>query len=92
MVTIDDALRAISGQLKQLGQRQEAIIMAVNANTDSVGILAGQVEKVVEWMNEPPSTDLADGIKAMATALRALETAMASVPQQIADAVAQRLR
>ena len=88
----EETLQAIDAKLAQLQRRQEAIILAVNANTDSIGILAAKMEEVVAWMNEPPSSDLADTMKAVAVALRAVETALIATPGQIADAVVSRLR
>jgi hypothetical protein len=88
----EETLQAIDAKLAQLQRRQEAIILAVNANTDSIGILAAKMEEVVAWMNEPPSSDLADTMQAVAVALRAVETALIAAPGQIADAVVSRLR
>jgi hypothetical protein len=87
----DETVQTILPQLRQISQRQEAIVMAVNANTDSIRALGELVEQVVAWMNEPPSTDLADAIKAMTGAMRAVEKALGALPQQIADAVVRRL-
>ena len=88
----EETLQAIDAKLAQLQRRQEAIILAVNANTDSIGILAAKMEEVVAWMNEPPSSDLADTMKAVAVALRAVEIALIAAPGQTADAVISRLR
>ena len=88
----DNTLQEINAKLTQIRRQQDAIIMAVNANTDGLGILAAQVAEVVAWMNKPASTDLADAIKAMTAAIQAVEAAVSASPQRIANAVVSRLR
>src|SRR3954453_15898828 len=88
LAATDDKLMA---RLLQISDRQEALIRAVDGQTDCIGILDAKLTELLEWANKPPSNSLEETMRDVAMALRALDSRLAALPEQVADAVAARL-
>jgi hypothetical protein len=89
MAAIDDKLLA---RLLQISDRQEALIQAVDGQTDCIGILDAKLTELLEWANKPPSGTLDETLQKIAEALSAIDSRLAGLPEQVAAAVAARLR
>ncbi|MFL5287945.1 MAG: hypothetical protein ACJ8AW_45025 [Rhodopila sp.] len=87
-----DPLAIMRDRLTQIADRQEALIGAVDGQTDCIGILDAQLSELLEWANKPPSGSLEDAMQKIADALTAIDKRLAALPEQIADAVAARFR
>jgi hypothetical protein len=92
MTDPDDTLRLILARLDQVSTRQELIVTGIHGLADILEVLGEQVSVLVEWVNEPPSTALADAMKGFEAALTALGDAMLQSPDQVAERVVARLR
>src|SRR3954452_18734627 len=55
LAATDDKLMA---RLLQIRDRQEALIQAVDGQTDCIGILDAKLSELLEWANKPPSGSL----------------------------------
>jgi hypothetical protein len=89
MAANDDKLLA---RLLQISDRQEALIRAVDGQTDCIGILDAKLSELLEWANKPPSNTLEETLRDIAGALTAIDKRLAALPDQVAAAVAARLR
>jgi hypothetical protein len=89
LAATDDKLMA---RLLQISDRQEALIRAVDGQTDCIGILDAKLTELLEWANKPPSNSLEEALRNIADALSALDSRLAGLPEQVAAAVAARLR
>jgi hypothetical protein len=89
LAATDDKLMA---WLLQISDRQEVLIRAVDGQTDCIGILDAKLTELLEWANKPPSGTLEDAMQKIADALTAIDRRLAALPEQVAAAVAARLR
>src|SRR3954451_21106930 len=89
LAATDDKLMA---RLLQIRDRQEALIRAVDGQTDCIGILDAKLSELLEWANKPPSNSLEDAMQKIADALTAIDRRLAALPEQVAAAVDARLR
>ena len=88
MAQIDETMRAI----RQVGDRQEALISAVDAQTDCIAAVDATLKALLAWMNEPPSTKLEDALREVAAALKSVDDHIVGIPEQVATLVLSRLR
>src|SRR3954471_5084260 len=90
LAATDDKLMA---RLLQIRDRQEALIRAVDGQTDCIGILDAKLSELLEWANKPPSGTLEEALQKVADALLiAIDKRLAALPEQVAAAVAAQLR
>ncbi len=84
---------SIDDRLARLEQRQEALIAAIHGLTDVQAQTRDLVTELMEWLQQPGSSDLADTLKEIARALKAQDGKLATMtgvlvklPEQVARA------
>jgi hypothetical protein len=75
-MTQDERLNAISDNVT-------ALMLAVDNQTDVLGIINAQLEEVLKWMNRPASSDLHDALNDIAGALKAVDKNLRELPQRV---------
>ncbi|MFL5289310.1 MAG: hypothetical protein ACJ8AW_52235 [Rhodopila sp.] len=85
---------SIEDRLSRIEQRQEALIAAMHGLTDIQAQTRDLVTELMEWLQQPGSSDLADALKEVAQALKAQDEKLAhmtglmvKLPAQVARAV-----
>lgn len=58
-------MAAIEDELKRLNTRQEAMVSAMHGLTDVMQQTRDLVAELMAWLQEPPSSDMADTLKAL---------------------------
>jgi hypothetical protein len=84
----------IEGRIGRLEIRQEALVEAMNGLTDVMEQTRDLVVELMAWLQEPPSSDLSDTLKAMTGAIeeqsghmQTIGHALVKLPAQVARAV-----
>lgn len=72
-----------SERLARMERRQEALIQATSSLIDTVRITNAMVAELMDWLKEPPSSDVSDLLKAILARLEDL-------PERVAKAVLDR--
>jgi ABC-type transporter Mla subunit MlaD len=62
----------IEDRLQRLDMRQEALVSAISGLTDVMEQTRDLVVELMAWLQEPPSSELPDAIKAMAQEIKGL--------------------
>ena len=85
----------LEARLDHWERRQEDLIAAMHAILDGLDAMRGQLGEVVAWLQQPPSDDLPELIRALIAAndvtqaqLARLETRVEALPTAVAQAVA----
>src|ERR1700733_5970367 len=85
----------LEARLDHWERRQEDLIATLHAILDGVDAMRGQLGEVVAWLQQPPSDDLPELIRALIAAndatqaqLARLETRVEALPAAVAQAVA----
>jgi uncharacterized coiled-coil protein SlyX len=85
---------AVEDRLARLEARQEALISSIHGLTDVMAQTRDLVTELMAWLQEPPSSDLADTLKALAVAvadqtkaIQAIGDQMIRLPSAVARAV-----
>jgi hypothetical protein len=85
----------LEARLDHWERRQEDLIAAVHAILDGLDAMRGQLGEIVAWLQQPPSDDLPELIRALTAAadatqdsLARLEARIDALPAAIAQAVA----
>ena len=58
-----------SERLARMERRQEAIIQAINLQTEAVTAVGAMVQRIDDFLRQPPSSDLADTLRAILAAV-----------------------
>ena len=84
----------IEARLGRIEARQEALVSAIGGLTDVMAQTRDLVTELMAWLQEPPSSDLPDTLKAIANAieahgqkLHAINGVLLNLPAQVARAV-----
>lgn len=64
---------SIEDQLKRLETRQEAIIAAINGLADITKTNQDMLAELMKWLQEPPSSELPDLIRALTAAIKDMQ-------------------
>lgn len=59
-------------RLARMERQQQAIIQAVSTLSDTIKINNSLLAKLMDWLKEPPSSDVADLLKAIVAKLDAI--------------------
>lgn len=85
----------VEDRLGRIEARQESLVSAISGLTDVMAQTRDLVTELMAWLQEPPSSDLPDTLKAMTNAieahgqtLRTINGALVKLPAQVARAVA----
>jgi hypothetical protein len=73
-----------------LSQQMTAVMLAIDNQTDVLGIINAQLNEVLEWMNRPASTGLQDALKDIAAAMGAINANLKDLPQRVLLAKASK--
>lgn len=76
-----------SDRLVRMERRQEMLIQAVTSLADTMGIAVAMLEEVAEWLKKPPSNDLPDALKQLATQVLEARREIGELPVKVARAV-----
>jgi hypothetical protein len=89
----------LEARLARWEQRQENMIASMHGILDGLEAMRGQLAEVVAWLQQPPSDELPDLIRAMIAAsdathehLSRLDERIASLPEKVARAVTEAAR
>ena len=84
----------VEARLARIETRQESLVSAIGGLTDVMAQTRDLVTELMAWLQEPPSSDLPDTLKAMANALEAhgqrlhaINGTLGKLPAQVARAV-----
>jgi hypothetical protein len=84
----------VEDRLSRLEMRQEALVSAMNGLTDVMEQTRDLVVELMAWLQEPPSSDLPDTLKAMTEAMelqaghmQTIGHALLKLPAQVAQEV-----
>ena len=82
-MTIDD-------RIDKLAMRQEALIAVIHGLADVVETMRDMQAELVAWIQQPPSTDLADLLQGLAAAVHDNSTVIGELARRI-EALPERL-
>jgi hypothetical protein len=85
---------SVENRLARIEARQEALVSSIHGLTDVMAQTRDLVVELMAWLQEPPSSDLSDALKAMAAALteqsghlQTIGHVLVKLPAQVARAV-----
>jgi hypothetical protein len=85
---------SIEDEMKRLNMRQEALVSAVSGLTDVLEQTRDLVVELMAWLQEPPSSELPDLIKALTAAVKqqgehmqTMTGILVKLPEQVARTV-----
>jgi hypothetical protein len=89
----------IEDRLARLEKRQKALVSAIHRLTDVQEQTRDLVVELMKWLQEPPSSDLSDLIKALTVAvqrqgehMQTMTGILVKLPEQVARAVSTGAR
>lgn len=89
----------LEARIARWEQRQENMIASMHGILDGLDAMRGQLAEVVAWLQQPPSDDLPDLIRAMIAAsdathehLSRLDERIEALPEKVARAVTEAAR
>ena len=74
---------AADEKLDRLAMRQEALVASINALTDVMEQTRDMVAELAAWLQQPPSNDLPDLLKAMTLAVQANTEAIVTLGRRV---------
>ena len=80
----------IEDRIDKLAMRQEALIAAVHGLADVVETMRDMQAELIAWIQQPPSTDLADLLQGLAAAVHDNSTVIGELARRI-EALPERL-
>jgi hypothetical protein len=83
---------AILEKLDKVLERQNAIAAGMTTLADVLEGVRDQIGELLEWAQQPPSSELSDLIAGMTNALEALAGEVKAMPDAVAEAIAARVR
>jgi len=82
----------VEDRLAKIELRQEATVQAVNRVLDSLETQTELLRELLEWANQPASSDLAEALQKLEIVIRTLFEQVAAMPALVSEAVAERRR
>lgn len=79
-----------SERLARMERRIEALIQAIAGDQGlhaTAKLTNAMLAELMQWLKQPPSTDLADTLKALAAQMAEMRTEIAGLPDKVARAV-----
>ena len=73
----------IEDRIDKLAMRQEALIAAIHGLADVVETMRDMQAELIAWIQQPPSTDLADLLQGLAAAVHDNSTVIGELVQRI---------
>jgi ABC-type transporter Mla subunit MlaD len=73
----------IEDRIDKLAMRQEALIAAIHGLADVVETMRDMQAELMAWLQEPPSTDLADLLQGLAAAVHDNSTVIGELARRI---------
>ena len=73
----------IEDRIDKLAVRQEALIAAIHGLADVVETMRDMQAELIAWIQQPPSTDLADLLQGLATAVHDNSTVIGELARRI---------
>jgi hypothetical protein len=80
----------IDEQFTTMRNLQHQEIGRLEALTDRVESLSEQIARLMDWLQEPPSSDLSETLKAMVQSMDAMNGILTAPPAAIADEMERR--
>jgi hypothetical protein len=82
----------IEDRIDKLAMRQEALIAAIHGLADVVETMRDMQAELMVWIQQPPSTDLADLLQGLAAAVHDNSTVIGELARRIEALPAQLAR
>ena len=73
----------IEDRIDKLAMRQEALIAAIHGLADVVETMRDMQAELIAWIQQPPSTDLADLLQGLAAAVHDNSTVIGKLTRRI---------
>jgi hypothetical protein len=74
-------------RLARMERRQEALIAGVDGLTDVMQMNTAMLTELMEWLKQPPSSDLPDLLGALVLAVNEMRDEIRALPEKVARAV-----
>jgi hypothetical protein len=80
-----------NGRLDRIEQTLDTLVQVGNTMVDIVSVVRDDVNELLKWAMEPPSSGLADALAELTAVVGHLHASTVSLPERVAREVAKRL-